>query len=345
MKRRGFSDSAIRLASASHRQSTRNVYQSHWSAWLKWSRINHVDPLSPSGREVANHLARLADLGKSASMLRVRCSAVSTTIKQLGHSASGFSQACVSQVIKGVALSNPRPVVKVPAWDLFLVLEALRSPPFEPLASIDFKFLTLKTVFLVALATARRSSELHGLSGKSSDISFNPDGSISLAYLPEFRAKCQDPESASPKVIVRPLSDMVDYEEDLRNCPVRALRRYLSVSKPRRKNYFRRLFIPLLRSGSKDVAKTTVARWISTTVKTAYNLKAKSISKARAHETRAWATTLAADRCLRLASIMEQAYWRSEDVFIRFYLRDVSATTEDGASNISLVACNRSLHF
>ena len=99
------------------------------------------------------------------------------------------------------------------------------------------------------------------MSGRSSDIAFNPDGSISLAFLPEFRAKCQDPESPSPKLVVRPLSDLVDYEEDLLNCPVRSLKRYLSVSKPRRRNYFRRLFIPLLKSGSKDVVITTVARW------------------------------------------------------------------------------------
>ena len=53
---------------------------------------------------------------------------------------------------------------RVPHWDLALVLTALRGPPFEPMASCEPKYLTLKTVFLVAFATAARRSELHALS-------------------------------------------------------------------------------------------------------------------------------------------------------------------------------------
>ena len=165
----------------------------------------------------------------------------------------------------------------------------------------------------------------------------------SLSFLPEFRAKCQDPESASPKVVVRPLSDMVDYAEDLVNCPVRTLRRYLSVSKPRRASY-RRLFIPLLKASPRDVAKPTIARWISSTIKFAYSKhKSESFLSSRAHETRAWATTLAADRSLRLSAVMEQAYWKNEDTFTHFYLRDVQAIREDGTKTISLVACNQTV--
>ena len=49
----------------------------------------------------------------------------------------------------------------IPNWDLSLVLLALTRPPFEPLAKADLKILTFKTVFLLALASGKRPSEIH----------------------------------------------------------------------------------------------------------------------------------------------------------------------------------------
>lgn len=37
-----------------------------------------------------------------------------------------------------------------PLWDLSLVVEALTRAPFEPLAQVSFKLLSLKTAFLLA---------------------------------------------------------------------------------------------------------------------------------------------------------------------------------------------------
>ena len=73
--------------------------------------------------------------------------------------------AILGAVVRGRDLSCPRPVRRIPAWDLFLVLASLRGPPYEPLREVPLKFLTLKTAFLVPLASGRRSSEVHALSG------------------------------------------------------------------------------------------------------------------------------------------------------------------------------------
>ena len=45
----------------------------------------------------------------------------------------------------------------VPAWNLSLVLHQLTKAPFEPLR----KHLTFKTVFLLALGSGKRRSEIH----------------------------------------------------------------------------------------------------------------------------------------------------------------------------------------
>lgn len=49
-------------------------------------------------------------------------------------------------------------------WDLSLVLQLLIGEPFEPIDSCAVTFLTPKTVFLVAITTAKRVSELKALS-------------------------------------------------------------------------------------------------------------------------------------------------------------------------------------
>ena len=62
------------------------------------------------------------------------------------------------------------------------------KPPFEPIAKCELKFLTLKTVFLVALASGRRRSELHAMCFDSHHFRQNQDQSMVTLY-PDFVAK------------------------------------------------------------------------------------------------------------------------------------------------------------
>ena len=50
--------------------------------------------------------------------------------------------------------------VTSPSWDLLKVLEFQKSPVFEPLHQASLRDLTRKTLFLTALASAKRVSEL-----------------------------------------------------------------------------------------------------------------------------------------------------------------------------------------
>ena len=88
----------------------------------------------------------------------------------MGHNIN-LSGVIVS-VLKGASIGFARIRALVPAWDLFLILEFLRSQDFEPLQSASLVTLTRKTLLLVLLATARRGSEIHALSGLAKDIGF-----------------------------------------------------------------------------------------------------------------------------------------------------------------------------
>ncbi len=78
----------------------------------------------------------------------------------------------------------------VPPWDLEVVLRALSQPPFEPLASVDLKELSIKTALLLALASAKRIGDLNAFSVDSDCIRFGPgDCSVTLrprlGYVPK----------------------------------------------------------------------------------------------------------------------------------------------------------------
>ena len=60
--------------------------------------------------------------------------------------------------------SYPPREIQPPDWNLSLVLRCLSRPPFEPLKLASDKHLTWKMSFLLARVSAKRISELHGLS-------------------------------------------------------------------------------------------------------------------------------------------------------------------------------------
>lgn len=71
----------------------------------------------------------------------------------------------------------------VPLWDLSIILEALSQHPFEPLEGSGLKYLSLKTVLLIALVTAKHVSDFQALSVSPSCLQFIP-GLIKVSFHP-----------------------------------------------------------------------------------------------------------------------------------------------------------------
>ena len=120
--------------------------------------------------------------------------------------------------------------------------------------------------------------------------------------------------------------------EDKYLCPVRALKRYLLVTRCRHSSGLRRLFISLNQGYKKDIRATTLARWVSEVVVKGYATTGLLAPSHRAHEHRAWSASLALTHSVPLKSILEAAYWRSEGTFIHFYLRGSRRLREDGST-------------
>ena len=123
--------------------------------------------------------------------------------------------------------------------------------PFEPLDKASLFYLSVKTVFLVNLATARRVSEVHAF---SDHLRFsNLDGSLILRTQVGFLAKNQLPSRAPDSITIPKLSNFCRKSDYLNRmlCSVRAVKIYLNKTKSLRKHR-KRLFIPT--QGDQDLA-------------------------------------------------------------------------------------------
>ena len=218
------------------------------------------------------------------------------------------------------------------------VLWSLNKAPYEPLKTADIKYITLKAVFLLTFAAARRS-EIHALS-----IEEGPHPTW------VFSKKNQLPESLPEPIVIPGLSQFCGSDTDVRLlCPVRAVRAYLSRVKAKRSGR-KRLFLHL--KGSKDISPSTISRWICEVIKQAYaDLSSSDLSfmKISAHKVRALSSSWAYWNSVALEDVVRAAYWRTNSTFSSFYLRDLAPIRQDTSSlgpqvaAQSITGCHRSV--
>ena len=239
----------------------------------------------------------------------------------------------LSRLIKGIFHSNPKSNQLLPNWDLPLVLEALTKPPFEPLRSIELKYLTWKTVFLVALASAARVSELHALSTCNTCFRIEVSG-IRLFPKLEFLAKNQRANKAWSSWFIPDFKKHSNKAKDLVLCPCRCLKAYLEKTKSLRGDK-EELFITYQEGKNNPASKSTIARWIVSTIKQAYESCGETYpGNPSAHDTRRLAVSWALFNGASIKEILKAAHWSQEDSFTKFYLKDVSKESNFARASI-----------
>ena len=193
-KATGFSEEVSRLAAAPRRPSTNRMYDDRWGRFTRWAAGQDVDPLNPTAAQVASFLFDLFDKhGLSPQTVKGYRTCIGSVLSRTGKTRIVLHRT-ISDMIASMELQRPRATPVLPQWDLGIVLEALSKPPYEPLREASFKHLTLKTVFLLAMASAGRRSELHALRFDKNYIQFKPKGSgVTLYFSPEFMRKNQKP--------------------------------------------------------------------------------------------------------------------------------------------------------
>ena len=333
-KAAGFSDEVSRLAAAPRRPSTNRMYDDRWRRFSRWAAGQDINPLDPTAAQVASFLFELFDThGLSPQTVKGYRTCLGSVLSCTGR-ARVVSHRTISDMIASMELQRPRSTPVLPQWDLGVVLEALAKPPYEPLREASFKYLTLKTVFLLAMASAGRRSELHALRFDQNYILFKPKGAgVTLYFSPEFLRKNQKPNQVNDPWYI-PAIPTGKPEFGAPNCPVRALRyyhRYLTKHPELRKDRLR-LFVPIKdNNAGKELSAASISRWICSTIVDAHT--AIQVSKnlprsVKAHEVRAVATSLQLFNKVDLHSIMKAGRWSSGGTFTSFYLRDLCPQAE-----------------
>ena len=183
-----------------HKKST----DAKWTIFSNWCHTKKVNPISAPITVIADFLIFLFSEKKcQISTIKGYRSMISNTLKFKTGNRIG-SNPVLSDPIRSFELQRPVQRSLTPKWDLSWVLVCLQKPPFEPLDKASKFHVTIKTAFLLALATAKRCSEIHALAMDSQHLRFNQsDGSVSLILKSGFLAKNQLP-SVKPDPIVVP---------------------------------------------------------------------------------------------------------------------------------------------
>ncbi len=72
----------------------------------------------------------------------------------------------IVRFLKGARRMNPSRSSLVASWDLSIVLAGLQRGPFEPLDSVELKFLSVKTALLTVLTSIKRVGGPQSVFGK-----------------------------------------------------------------------------------------------------------------------------------------------------------------------------------
>ena len=135
------------------------------------------------------------DKGLSVSAVKGYCSALNSVLALKGLDLAASRE--ITTLLRSFARSVNPVELRPPAWDVSLVLQSVTGAPYEPLRACEERFLAQKTLFLLALASAKRIGELHALSYR---VSHTRDwGEVSFAFVTGFVAKTQDPSSLAPR--------------------------------------------------------------------------------------------------------------------------------------------------
>ena len=274
-RKSGFSGRAAGVLSGVLRESSSRLYQSRWKIFCGWCRGRGVAPVNATVPVVVDFLIHLSqDKGLSVSAVKGYCSALNSVLALKGRDLAASRE--ITTLLRSFSRSVNPVELCPPAWDVSLVPQSLTGAPYEPLRTCEERFLAQKTLFLLALASAKRIGELHALSYR---VSHTRNWSeVSFSFVTSFVAKNQDPSSFAPRFegfSVPALPNARNNRNGRLLCPVRAVKVYLDRTAPHRPRC-ERFFVTAGRS-KKEIAKTTVSFWLRKTISRAYELSGMAL--------------------------------------------------------------------
>ena len=316
----GFSADVVQTMQNSVRESSARSYDKLWAVYVHWCSEQQVNPCTAPLNLVLSFLQSLLTKGLAYRTIGVYRSAISK-FHDLVDGYQVGQHPKVSKFMKGVFQKNPPSRSLLPSWDVNVVLSFLEGEPFEPLSEASLASVTLKTIFLVALASARRCSELQALGRHPPYIQWD-DGGARLRTVVGFLPKTATPSHLGEDIYLPKNPD------NTKLCVVRLLQHYITLTESLMSQHNRihnKLFVCFGgKSPGNPANKRTISGWLVKIIKSAYDAAGLTLTEpVRAHSTRAQATTRALFNGASLEDIMKAADWRQMSTFISHYALDL----------------------
>ena len=331
---RGLSQEATATILAATSSATDKQYSNSWGHFTRWCEDKDIDPFTSTVQMILNYLSFCFEEGLSFNTVKTRVSAITSRHNTFGGVRSGkvslSSHPDIRAFFKGAMRRFPPVLDRVPSWDLPTVLKVLMCSPFEPLETLDLRLLMFKTVFLIAVTSAKRLGEIHAF-----DIS--PQMSI---ITPERVVLRKNANFLPKNPSVRNIQESIEYtpfgvqtrhiEGSMRAlCVCRTLSAYIRATRQIRQ--CDQLFVTYKKGDQgRPASKATIATWLKTTIIQAYSLADKTLDKGvRAHSCRKQSVSWASLHAISVADICRQACWQSSSTFAKHYKLDLPQSVSE----------------
>lgn len=181
--------------------------------------------------------------------------------------------------------------------------------------------LTFKTVFLLALTSARRCSELQALGRNAPYTQFSLHG-VRLCTVVGFLPKTANPSHIGQDIVLE------NYVNDVKLCVVCLLKLYIQHTNALMKAQgikHNKLFVCYChRNLCRPVHIRTISGWLVKIISAAYVTAGKKLKgKVKAYSTRAQASSWALFKGASIQDVMRAANWRCGSTFISHYALDL----------------------
>ena len=215
----GWSQTSIDTYQSALRTSTQEVYGRHWNEFTSFLEQNNSHPRKASLAVVVEFLNHLASArGLKASTIRSYVSAIRVPLR-FARGLDLFESPDFPISMGGLdckaPVDRPTPV----AWNLQVVLNYLFKQ--EPLRTLQHIDILSKCLFLVAVSSGKRVSELAHF-GWDPPYTKLHKTHVELIYLPGFIAKNERPSALHPTTRITALN-VGPTSEERYLCPIRAI--------------------------------------------------------------------------------------------------------------------------
>lgn len=291
---------------ASFSTNTLSQYNSSLKSWWLYCKNKDLDYCDCNTAQLIEYMTEKFNSGAGYSTLNSYRSALSILLGQ-----EITCNDTIKRFFKGVYRMKPPAPKYDTTWDPNLVLNYLDK--YFPNDSISLKDLSLKTITLLALASAQRMQTLSLI--KIQNIQ---DDSEKIQIRVDDLIKTSRPNAFQPFIVLPYI------RENPKVCPALCLKSYLHRTFPLRLQEDS-LFISYQKP-HKKVGSQTLSHW----VKSILEKSGIDIKLYGAHSTRHASTSAAHRAGVNLEVIRKAAGWsESSNVFLKYYNKDLLKSTQN----------------